>query len=196
MILGITGALGAGKTAVAAMFSRHGFLHINADEIGHLLLEQPSIKKKIIRAFGIGILSGKTIDRANLRSVAFSSHGRREELNRIIHPVIIQKIKSILRRAHGRDAIIDAALLVEAKSVSLVDKVIVVKASRKEREKRLIKERNWTRQEISKVAKSQLSQKKKMAYADWVVDNDGPLYKTKRQVDRILEKIAQTTRMY
>ena len=114
-------------------------------------------------------------------------------MNRIIHPVIIQKIKSILRRAHGRDAIIDAALLVEAKSVSLVDKVIVVKASRKEREKRLIKERNWTRQEISKVAKSQLSQKKKMAYADWVVDNDGPLYKTKRQVDRILEKIAQTT---
>lgn len=191
MILGITGALGAGKTAVAAMFSKHGFLHINADEIGHRLLEQESIKKKIIRAFGREIISGKTIDRAKLRSVVFSSQRKREELNRIIHPAIRQKVKSIIRQSNRRDAIIDAALLVEAKAVSLVDKVIVVKASQTEREKRLVKGRKWTRQEISRIAKSQLSQEKKVEYADWVVDNSGPLNKTRQQVARILEKIAQ-----
>ncbi len=191
MILGITGALGAGKTTVARLFSKHGFLHINADSIGHRLLNEQSTKKKLVHVFGTGIISGKKINRAKLRIAAFSPNKNLKKLNSILHPRIFSEIKSLIKNAKCRNIIIDAALLVEADAASIVDKVIVVTAPKAEREKRMIKGRKWTIQEISTIAKSQFSQGKKLGFADFVVDNSGTLEKTKQQVDRIVAQIAR-----
>ena len=63
MILGITGVFGSGKTTVAKMFAEHGYLHVNADEIGHMLLDRGEVKGRVVQEFGESIIVADKIDR-------------------------------------------------------------------------------------------------------------------------------------
>ncbi len=184
MKLGITGVFGSGKTTVAKLFAKHGYKHINADQIGHKLLDKPPIKNKIIKAFGKGILTNNKIDRKKLKNIVFYDHKALIKLNKMLHPAIIREIKS----AKGKNIVIDAALLIEVKALNLVDKLIVVKINKKEQLKRLSKKKKYTKKEINNILKSQLSQKEKLKYADITVDNSKSLDYTKKQVEKIIKK--------
>jgi len=185
MILGITGIFGSGKTIVAKLFAKHGYKVINADEIGHKLLNKKPIKSKIIREFGKSILTNKKINRRKLKYIVFYNHKKLIKLNKIIHKPIINEIKSIIKNKNKK-IIVDGALLIEAKCVNLFDKLIVVKINKKEQLKRVLKKGKYSRTEINNILKSQLSQKEKLKYADITVDNTKSLDNTKKQVEKII----------
>ena len=132
MKLGITGVFGSGKTTVAKLIAKHGYKHINADEVGHKLLNKKSIKEKIIKKFGKKILTNNRIDRAKLKDIVFNNHNELVKLNKIIHPLIIKQIKSIIKNSKNKKIIVDGALLIEAKCSTIFDKLIVVKINEKE----------------------------------------------------------------
>ena len=79
MILGITGVFGSGKTTVARLFSKYGYKCVNADSIGHRLLNENPIKNKVIKEFGKSILSNNKIDRRKLKKIVFFNK------NKLIH---------------------------------------------------------------------------------------------------------------
>ena len=189
MKLGITGVFGSGKTTVAKLIAKHGYKHINADEVGHKLLNKKSIKEKIIKKFGKKILTNNRINRAKLKRIVFNHHNKLVKLNKIIHPSIIKEIKSIIKNSKNKKIIVDGALLIEAKCQNLFDKLIVVKINKKEQLRRALKKKKYTKQEMYNIISSQLPQKEKLKYADIIVDNSGSLEKTKKQVDRILRKL-------
>ena len=90
----------------------------------------------------------------------------------------------------GEDkVVVDGALLIEAKGLSLVDKLIVVKIDRHEQIRRALKKGKYNREEIENIIKSQLSQEEKLKYADYVVDNSGDLVNTEKQVEKIIEEL-------
>lgn len=189
MILGITGVFGSGKTIVAEIFARYGYKHINADLIGHKLLDKKPIKDKVIKTFGKSILTKNKINRKKLKDIVFYNHSKLIKLNRIIHPAIIKEIKSIINKSKSKKIIIDGALLIEAKCTGLFDKLIIVKINKKEQFKRILRKKKYTKKEINNIIKSQLSQKEKLKYADIVVDNLGGLENTRKQVKKIMEKL-------
>lgn len=189
MIIGITGIFGSGKTTVAGLFARHGYKVINADEIGHWLLNKKPIKDKVIKEFGSSILTNKNIDRKKLKNIVFYSHKKLIKLNKIIHKPIIDEIKSIIKKSKNKNVVVDGALLIEAGALNLIDKLIVVKINKKEQLKRLLKKGKYNKREINNIIRSQLSQKEKLKYGDIAVDNSRGLSYTKKQVGEIIRSL-------
>ncbi len=191
MIIGVTGVFGSGKTIVSRLFAKKGYKVVNADEIGHRLLNKKPIKDKVINEFGKSILVNNRINRRKLKDIVFNNHRKLVRLNKIIHPPIIKEIKSIIKKNKNKKIIVDGALLIEAKCANLFDKIIVVKINRKEQLKRVLKKRKYNKKEINNITKSQLSQKEKIKYADYVIDNSGELLDTNRKVTEIINQLIE-----
>ena len=181
MIIGITGVFGSGKTVVSRLFSRYGYRVINADEIGHRLLDN--------KEFGKSVLIKNKINRKKLKKIVFYNHKALIRLNKIIHPPIIKEIKSIIKKSKNKKIIVDGALLIETRCLKLFDKLIVVKISRDEQLKRILKKKKYNKKEINSIIKSQLSQREKLKYADIVVDNSKSLKHTKKGIKKIIKAL-------
>src|SRR3989344_5472568 len=100
MILGITGSVGSGKTAVAKLFSRHHYSRIDADGIGHNLIKKNSrLYNEVIMEFGNNVADkNKNIDRRKLGSIVFNDDKKLKKLNSITHPLIINEIKTQIKQ--------------------------------------------------------------------------------------------------
>lgn len=196
MVLGITGGVATGKTTVAKMFERLGAFVLSADDIANELIEPKKLCwKKIIKHFGRDILkSDNTIDKGKLGEMIFSNRNKRKILNSITHPEIIKEIKRKLKTlrnpAPSRCGIIilEAPLLIEANALDLVSKIIVVTADRKTQIKRL-NNKGITRDKAEKIIDSQMQIRKKIKYADYVINNNSTLKNTEKQVKEILNDI-------
>ena len=195
MIIGITGSIGSGKTTVAKLFSKYHFNIINADEIGHSVLKNNlSIKKKLIKNFGNGILGkNKNIDREKLGNVVFNDKRKLKKLNSAIHPVIFSEIKNKVRRiikkyGAGAKIIVDAPLLLETNVKKIVDNVIVVQA---EIEKTAERNRKFSKDKINKILELQMPMYEKIKYADFVIYNNGDFKNLENQVAEIINKLKQ-----
>ena len=187
MIIGITGSIGSGKTTVAKLFKKYGFKIINADKFySRIYRKNKSLRRKIKKEFG-------TASRNKLKKIVFNNPYELKKLNKIAHPIIINEIKNeikkIITNNKNPKIIIDAPLLLETKTKNLADNIIVVKGNDKIQIQRLLKKNKYTKQEIRKIIKSQMPLKKKLRYADFVVDNRGSLNEAKKQVDKIIKKI-------
>jgi len=191
IIIGVTGSFGSGKSTVAGMLGACGFKVIDADKIVHRLLKTDrEINKKIIKAFGSKIISnGNGIDRVRLGKLVFKEKGSVYRLNRIIHPKVISIIKKQLGLAARRPVVLDVPLLIESGLNKLVNILIVVKISRKEQIKRLIKKTSLSRNDILTRIKHQIPLRDKLRLADFVIDNSGSLAKTRKQVGLIRRKL-------
>jgi len=191
VIVGLTGGFGTGKTFTASVFRSLGAMVIDADRIAHAALKKGSgTHKKIIDLFGRGILNSKgAIDRRRLAGIVFKDKSALTRLNAVIHPYVIKRIKEDIRAAKDGCIVIDAPLLIEAGLTDLVDKVVVVKASRENQILRCLKRSGLGRKECLERIGSQMPLKKKIALADYVVDNDGTKSRTRRDVIKIWREI-------
>jgi len=184
MILGITGSFGSGKTTVANIFNRYGYKVINADRLYSGLIKKDTILyKKIKKEFG-------TVNRKKLKNIVFNDYSKLKRLNKLTHPVIIGKIKSLIKK-EKKKTVIDAPLLIEANALSLVDKLIVVKCNKNKQMERLLKKNKYTKKEINNIIKSQMPLKKKLKYADYTIDNSKSLKHTEKQVKKIVKLLNQ-----
>ena len=186
MILGVTGTIGCGKSTVARLFARKGYGLIDADKIGHKVLNIPSVRKKIKKTFGKEVFIGKKVSRSKLGKAVFSNQKNLKKLNRITHPHIGKIIQKELK--NRKNVVLDAAVLIEAGWQRHVDRVVVVKTSYKEQIRRLIKQKRYPLGLIKNIIKAQMPLKKKLQYADFVIDNSGTLRKTSEQVNRLYQK--------
>ncbi|MDP2939319.1 MAG: dephospho-CoA kinase [Candidatus Omnitrophota bacterium] len=194
LIVGITGSFGTGKTTVAKFFKQFGAKLIDADKIAHQLLKTNStIYKNIIQNFGKRILKDGSlnIERRKLAKVVFKHRTLLNKLNKIIHPAVIREIKKEIRRIKSyfphKIIAIEAPLLIEAGLLNLVDKLVVVTAHKNIQISRIKKIKNLSKGEIELIIKAQLPLKEKLKSADYVVDNNGSLEYTKKQVREIWE---------
>jgi len=197
LIVGLTGGIVGGKSTVALMFRDLGANIIDADKLGHsVILPYTSAWKKIVKLFGKDILrNDMTIDREELGKTVFTNQILLKKLNEITHPEIIKIIKkeiiSAKNKTHGQQKIlmIDAALIYETKIDRFMDKIIVVYIDRKEQIKRLIKRNNFSKDEALQRIKSQMPMKEKVKMADYIIDNNNSLDKTKKQVVKIWDEL-------
>lgn len=186
-VIGVTGSFGTGKTFVSSIFRNLGANVIDADKISRGTLKRGSaVYRKIIKTFGVGVLTRGNIDRKKLAGIVFKSRGALDRLNKIIHPEVIRMIKGYIKKARPDSlVVIDAPLLIEAKALGLVDKLVVVTASTETQIERAAKKFGLEKSEVVLRIKKQMPIKEKVRLADFVVDNDGPRAATREQVKEI-----------
>jgi dephospho-CoA kinase len=191
-VLGVTGSFGSGKSTVARHFVARGGEIIDADKIARRLLKPGSqVSGKILAAFGRGILgSGGRIDRAKLAGIVFSKRSALKKLNTITHPQIIRQISLAIKKSRAGLIVLDAPLLLEAGLRGSVDTLVVVKVSRAKQIERLKARGFLNKEEILKRIKIQLPLSRKLGSADFVIDNNGSKGETKKQVEKIRQKIV------
>ena len=199
LIVGLTGNMGAGKSAVANFFKELGAYVIDWDELARDTVRPHSKAwKQITEYFGKGILKDDlTIDRRRLADVVFSDEGKLAKLNQIVHPEVYKEDERATNRIRKTDPdaliIKDVPLLFEVTRPIVVDKVIVVSASEQTQLIRL-GEKGINRRDARRRIKSQLPLAEKIKSADFVIDNDGSLEETRRQVEEIYSLLRKEKR--
>jgi dephospho-CoA kinase len=194
IIIGVTGNFGSGKSTVAVMFKKHGARVFDADEIVHELLSRNEVCRCAVRgAFGDAVMTQGGIDRAKLSAVVFADKKRLKKLEAILHPMVKAKVEAEIRKFRGGIFVIDAALLIEAGWLDMLDALIVVRATLEEEVRRLRKRSGHSRAEVLTRLQYQLPFSEKRKHADFVVDNRGRLGDTHRQVKEIYDALIKQT---
>lgn len=195
-ILALTGGIATGKTAVARLFEKYGALVIDADRAAHRAY-RPGTKlyREILRRYGKDILGPDgAIDRKKLGGILFRSKAERLWLEARIHPetrrLIGREIQEALRRGR-RLILVEAALHVETGYHRPFHGLIVVDAPPETQAERLMRRENLSRAEALAKLRSQLPRRRKLAAADWLIDNSGSLAATERQVRKLVRELKK-----
>ncbi|MCS6925815.1 MAG: dephospho-CoA kinase [Candidatus Binatia bacterium] len=179
--IGLTGGIGSGKSTVSHILATLGAFVIDADKVGHeIYLPGKEAWHKVIAAFGRDILAAdQTIDRKKLGAIVFGNEEARRQLNAIVHPLMFHDIARRIqeKRAEGFTApiVVEAAVLIEANWLPLVDEVWVVVTGKSAVLARLAAQRGLSPQETEARIASQLSDAERIKYAHVVISNDGSL---------------------
>ena len=193
--IGLTGSFGTGKTTVAGLFRKKGARLIDADWIARQLVKPGGeCFAPVVTRFGKGILKSGRIDRKKLSEIVFGNQKKLQVLNRIIHPAVAKRIKkeiNALKKAKHRFVVLDVPLLIEAGLRPLVDILIVVKASRRLQLVRVTRRMRISQAEAARRMNAQMSIRDKIRWADMVIDNRGSLTETKKQVNKIWQKLLK-----
>lgn len=194
LLVGITGGIGAGKSAFSKILENAGYTVLDADQFARAVTQvgSPALSE-IANLFGKdSLLKDGSLNRAHVRSEIMRDSKLREKLEAIIHPRI-QKLTLAESNRLFKDgkAIVfyEAPLLFEAKSEKNMDLVICVVANDKIRIKRVMARDKCSEEDAKKILESQMDQDLKAKKSDYVVINDGDLNQLKKQADEILAKI-------
>jgi dephospho-CoA kinase len=198
--VGLTGGIACGKSVVAAMMRELGCEVLEADEVARRMTEPGGeAYADVVAAFGAGILGPeRRIDRARLGAIVFADAGRREQLNRLIHPrvaeVFMRRMEEHARAEPQGVFVAVAALWAEAGYASSFDRLAVVWCRPEQQIHRLMA-RGLSRYEALQRLDAQLPIGDKLALADDRIDASGTLEETRAQVVRIVagwKKMAQS----
>lgn len=193
MIIGLTGSIASGKSTVSNMLKEYGFPIVDADLVARQVVEPGSeTLQKIAEVFGKEILTENgELDRKKLGAIIFNNEEKRQLLNSIIHPAIR---KEMLRQrdehlANGEKTVImDIPLLFESKLQHFVDKILVVSVSEDVQLQRLMERNQLSEEEAKARIQSQLPLSVKEQGADAVINNNGTINETRKQLEQILNE--------
>jgi len=185
--IGLTGGIGAGKSAVAGLLAGHGAVVVDADVIAREVVEPGSSGfDAVLAEFGPRVRGADgRLDRARLASIVFADEAARRRLNAIVHPLVAERTAELLA-AVAPDAVVvhDVPLLVENGLAGHYDLVLVVEAPAAARLGRLA-ERSMAPEEAKARMAAQASDADRRAVADVLIRNDGTLDDLAAQVDAV-----------
>ena len=177
MIIGITGGIGSGKSAVTERFERLGITVVDADQAARVVVEpgRPALAA-IAERHGSGILlADGSLDRAALRRIVFADPAEREWLEKLTHPLIGEEIVAQLQAAASPYAILASPLLLETSQKDLVDLVVVVDVAEEIQLQRTMARDSNDEAQVRRIMDAQLPRRERLDGADIVIDNSRSL---------------------
>jgi dephospho-CoA kinase len=188
LMVGLTGGIGAGKSAVAARLAAHGAVVIDADLLAREAVAPGSAGlADVVAAFGPDVLGPDgALDRPALGRLVFADESKRRRLEQIVHPYVRARTAELVAAAPA-DAVVvnDVPLLVEAGLAGAYEVVVVVLADERVRVDRLVRARGLTAEEASARIRAQAGDDERRAVADVVITNNGSLDELNKQVDEV-----------
>jgi dephospho-CoA kinase len=190
-ILGLTGSIGMGKSAVAAMFQGLGVPVFDADAAVHQLQGPGGALLPAIEAAFPGTTGPNGVDRPKLGTAVFGNPEALKRLEAIVHPAVGAMRKGFLQEhAHAPLIIFDIPLLFEKGGWEQVDAVVVVSASPEAQRARVLARPGMTPDKFEQILKLQVPDAEKRARADYVIDTGTSLAKTRHAVQRLLHRLT------
>ena len=193
-IIGLTGNIASGKSAVAGMLAQKGATIIDADELARDAVTPGSpALEAIVARWGPSVLSDDgTLDRAALRKTVFNNRSELDALNEIVHPEVMRLRAAEVDAARMRgDPVIVAVipLLFERHLADEFDFIVLVDAPRDVRLERIVRDRGLEAAEAMDMIASQMPAELKRARANWVIENSGSMEELEAEVDRLWDEI-------
>jgi dephospho-CoA kinase len=196
--VGLTGGIASGKSTVARTLAALGAVTVDADAVvARLYRPGAAGHEALVRVYGRDILRPDgEVDREKVAAVAFVNDREAQKLNALIHPLVLEEMKRIMdaesARFPNRDRIfvVEATLLLESGGKQRYDKIIVVDADPRVQIERAVK-RGMDRADAERRQARQLSREKRLAMADYVLDNNGDPRTTEIETHRVYEKLWQ-----
>lgn len=197
LLLGVTGSIACGKTTVTNILEELGAPLIDFDIIAREVVE-PGTQghKQIVEYFGAQVLQEDgNIDRKKLSRIVFGDMEKRKKLESFTHPPIyeafIRQVNEIADRKESPIIQVAVPLLIELSLQYMFDKIAVVYIPTETQIERLIKRENIGKEEAESQLRSQLPPDDKLMYADYVINNEGTVEETRRQVEQMWESLKK-----
>jgi dephospho-CoA kinase len=193
--VGLTGSIAVGKSFVLEVFRELGCAVLDADKTAREVVE-PGLPAfdEVVQTFGKEVVTADgSLDRSKLGAIVFNDVAKRELLNAIVHPRVIEAQNRWLRAAendqpHGI-AVVDAALMIESGGYERFDKLIVVWCEPAVQLERLIRRNGLDEAEAKKRIAAQMSQEEKKGYADFLIDTSTEREETRQQTVEIFNRL-------
>jgi len=197
LLIGVTGSIGTGKSTVASMLEELGAPIIDFDVLARVVVEPDKPAwKDIVDYFGEQVLQeDRNLDRKVMSDIVFKDLVKRKKLESFIHPRIQGEFVSQLAEITEKDpnAIVQVVipLMIELTLQYLFHKLLIVSTSKESQIKRLTARDGITDDEAINILGSQIPIDEKKGYGDYVIDNEGSLEETKKQVDTLWEELKK-----
>ncbi|GHC64698.1 dephospho-CoA kinase [Streptomyces flavofungini] len=194
--VGLTGGIGAGKSEVSRLLVERGAVLVDADRIAREVVA-PGTEglAAVVGTFGPEVLAADgSLDRPKLGAIVFADPERLAALNAIVHPLVGARSAELERAAEAAgDPVVvhDVPLLAENGLAPLYDVVVVVDARPETQLDRLLRLRGMTEDDARARMSAQATREKRLAIADIVIDNDGPLERLVPRVDEVWRELRQ-----
>lgn len=197
--VGLTGGLATGKSFVGRLLAALGCHLLQADQIGHELLQPDGDAfAAVVGEFGASILAPDgSIDRRRLGAVVFGNPERLATLNGLIHPHVVKREEAWLHEVESADpqgiAVVEAAILVETGSFRRFQKLILTVCSEAEQIRRAMDRDHLTEAEVRDRLMRQMPLAEKRKYADFIIDTSGAKSRTEEQVKELHKLLISIT---
>lgn len=197
LIVGLTGGVASGKTAVSRVLREEGAYIIDADQIARELVQpHKPAWNELVRAFGKEILQEDgSIHRRKLADKVFTDPEQRKALNQILHPRIKEEMDRRTKEIGQKDpeaiVVIDAPLLVELGVYRKVDQLIVITSTQMQQMERLKERDGRSPEEALRLFSSQMPVEEKVKLADFVIRNEGSLEETKKRAKEVFKELKK-----
>jgi dephospho-CoA kinase len=190
MVIGLTGNIGTGKSLVAEFFKKWGAFIISGDQIGWEVLKSTDIKEKLKNTFGEKIIKDNEVDREKLGNIVFSDTNKLRKLNKIVHPILLKKLRKAISESNEDTIVVDAALVFEWDIKDWFDYTILT-VSKLSNIKSRLKKLGISNKIIYGTLKSQMNPEKAKIYADFVIFNNGSKKELREKAQKVWDKILR-----
>ena len=193
MIIGLTGGIGSGKSAAAALSKDIGVDLIDADDLARDSLNINSEGYKLfIEEFGDKYLDeNKNINRELIRKLIFNDSDAKSKLESIIHPIVRSGIETFIKNKKSDYCIIVVPLIFETNSSKIYDRVLVIDCDVDVQISRTSKRDNQTKSDIKNIVNKQATREQRLSIADEVIVNNGSLDLLRNEVLKIHKKYLE-----
>lgn len=190
-VVGVTGGIGSGKTAVTDRLQQLGITVVDADLAARVIMEpgRPALAA-VAEHFGRDILMPDgQLDRAALRKIVFADPAERQWLEALTHPLIGEEIRSQLAAADSPYVVLASPLLLETSQRAFCDLVVVVDVPESVQVERTMARDDNDEDQVRRIIGAQMPREQRLQAADEVIDNSGNLEDLRRQVDALHGKL-------
>lgn len=192
--IALTGGIGSGKTTVAKLFKKiYNIDIVCADQCAKDVLYLPEIIDEVVNKLGIEIISSKkVIDRKKLRNIIANNKSKRAWLNKLMHPIIRERIKDKIVKSSSSYAIIDIPLLTQQSIIHYpyIKKVILVSSLLEIKVSRIIKRDSQNREQVLAMIDSQINDFNREKFSDFIITNNADMTSLISQIKQINQKIC------
>lgn len=197
MKIGLTGSIAVGKSFVGEVFRELGALVLDADQTAREVVAPETVGlRAIVEAFGAGVLNPNgALDRMKLGAIVFADPAKRQLLNEIVHPLVIEKQDEWLKTCERENAnavcIVDAALMIESGGYRRFEKLVVVWCDAATQLKRLMNRNRLSETDARARIDAQMPQTEKKRFADFLIDTTGGFDSARAQTIEVFRRLKR-----
>ena len=191
LVIGLSGGIGSGKTAVSDRFKALGIHVVDADIAARTIVEPDNPAWQDIKEFfgNEVLLEDQTLNRAWLRQQIFADTDKRKKLEEFTHPRIRAEIIRDLDNSNSAYTLLVSPLLIESGQIKLVEKVIIIDVPEALQIERTCSRDNNDSEQVKRIIAAQLPRDKRLEHADWVIDNSEALETLDARIEALHQEL-------